>query len=373
VAARLLHFPWRRCLSIEEGRVAGERLLATQIAERNERARELLLEEPTTILWILGRLAQLRESSPSTVRDEAEFLYWFILRPKRGIGVLDEREYFLGESALLAATACRLLSRREEAHRWLDRSEAGFRLTSTHVEDLCSLAYQRLALYLEERRFDEVLELAPELFETMIAQGMTEDAGKTRILKGLALRETGKLAEAVEVFSSVCEWAASFPNADNLLAAAHVNLGQIYAALGNPEKALDEARAAAEIFQRLDNPVGLAKLHCTLADALRAGSHPVAAIRSFRDAQERFQDLQMRADVASLHLVIADLLLDLGHERQAEWEVRAALPVIIEEKMVPEGIAALSLLEQSLKARRIDRQALRDLHGYFRHEKQPPR
>ncbi len=80
-----------------------------------------------------------------------------------------------------------------------------------------------------------------------------------------------------------------------------------------------------------------------------------------------------RADVASLHLVIADLLLKLGQERQAEWEIRSALPVIIEEKMVPEGIAALSLLEQSLKGRRIDRQALRDLHGYFRQEQKPPR
>jgi hypothetical protein len=76
----------------------------------------------------------------------------------------------------------------------------------------------------------------------------------------------------------------------------------------------------------------------------------------------------MRADIASLHLVIADLLLDLGQERQAEWEVRAALPVIEEEKMVPEGVAAYGLLLESVRRRSINRQALRDLHGYFRHD-----
>ena len=53
-------------------------------------------------------------------------------------------------------------------------------------------------------------------------------------------------------------------------------------------------------------------------------------------------------------------------EAQAEWEVRAALPIIEEEKMVPEGFAALTLLRESLRRRKLDRQALRNLHGYFR-------
>jgi hypothetical protein len=46
-------------------------------------------------------------------------------------------------------------------------------------------------------------------------------------------------------------------------------------------------------------------------------------------------------------------------------EVLAALPIIDEEKMVPEGFVALSLLRESLRQQKINRQALRDLHGYF--------
>ena len=46
-------------------------------------------------------------------------------------------------------------------------------------------------------------------------------------------------------------------------------------------------------------------------------------------------------------------------------EILSALPVLDELNMVPEGIAALSLLRESIRQQRINRQALRDLHGYF--------
>lgn len=369
MTGRVLVFPWRRHLSIDEGKEAAERVLATPIAERAARAKELLLEDPSTIVFLLGRFTALLESSPSTVRDEAEFLYWFIGKPKRTIGVFDEREYFLGECALLAAKACRLLSRRDEMRRWLDRSEAGFRLSARHVEDLSRLAYERLALYVEERRFEEVLELVPELFDTMVAHEMAEEAVKTRFLEGWALREIGRLPEAAETFRKICEWAPSLKNGDNLLASAFVNLGQIHAALGEPERSLKMAAEAAPIFRRLNNLFSLAKLQWMIGDTLRAQRKIPAAIQAYRQAQDEFGALQMRADVASLHLVIADLLLDLGHERQAEWEVRAALPVLEEEKMVPEGLAAYGLLRESVRRRQINRQALRDLHGYFRHDR----
>jgi len=66
-----------------------------------------------------------------------------------------------------------------------------------------------------------------------------------------------------------------------------------------------------------------------------------------------------------IRLVMADLLLDMGSGHEAEQEVRAALPIIEEEQMVPEGIAALGLLRESLRRRQLDGRALRELHGYF--------
>jgi hypothetical protein len=78
------------------------------------------------------------------------------------------------------------------------------------------------------------------------------------------------------------------------------------------------------------------------------------------------EKIGLRNDVAAIHLVLGEILFDLGLDDQAEAEVRAALPIIEEEKMVPEGYAALSLLRESLLRRQVDRQALRNLHGYFR-------
>lgn len=366
---QLLFFPWRRYLSPDEGRVAGERVLATPLPERAARGKELLLEEPSTILWLLHRLNELRESEPANVREEAEFLYCFLRKPKRKIGVLDERTFFLGEAALVATIVCRLLSRRDEAYRWLDRSEAGFRLSAKHVEDLSRLTYQKLALYVEERRFDEVLDLVDDLFDTFVNCEMAEEAIKTRFLQGAALRETGKLEEAIEVFEKIREWCRSLADGEKLFAMAANNLVLLYAAVRKPEQALCLAQEAAPVFRRLNNVFGLAKLHWAVGDALRAQRKLAEAIRTYREAQSEFAGLGMRADVASLHLVVADLLLELGQEPQAEWEVRAALPVITEEKMVPEGFAALSLLQQSVKARKLDRRALRELHGFFRHDR----
>jgi hypothetical protein len=63
----------------------------------------------------------------------------------------------------------------------------------------------------------------------------------------------------------------------------------------------------------------------------------------------------MQADVAAVHLIVADLLLELGQDKRARWKIQAALPVIEEKKIVPEGMAALTLLRQSLRNHRINR------------------
>jgi hypothetical protein len=117
---------------------------------------------------------------------------------------------------------------------------------------------------------------------------------------------------------------------------------------------------------QLNNSVGLVKLRWCVGDILRDQTKSGEAIEAYREALESAREVGVRGDQAALHLVLADLLLDVGQEAQAEWEVRAELPIIDEEKMVPEGFAALDLLRQALRRRQVDRGALRALHGYFR-------
>ena len=54
-----------------------------------------------------------------------------------------------------------------------------------------------------------------------------------------------------------------------------------------------------------------------------------------------------------------------GSPREAEWELLAALPTINEQQMVPEGFAAVALLQESVRRRKTDPKALAELREYL--------
>jgi len=193
---------------------------------------------------------------------------------------------------------------------------------------------------------------------------MPEDALKARFLEGLALMEGQRLAEAAGVFEEIVREAESI-GAEKLLGTAYCNLTHSHAMQGNTAEAIEASKRAIPILKRLDNRIDLAKIQWGLAVLLRETGQVAASVETYRSAQKDFEQIGMRADVAALHLVIADLLLELGQDGVALQSVLEAMPVIQELKMVPEGMAALQLLRQSLREKTIDRAALRELHGFF--------
>jgi tetratricopeptide (TPR) repeat protein len=363
VSGRVLRFPSGR-LSSDQAERAAERIFATPFDERAEKKRTLHLEDPETLLTLCGVLRDRMGSSPSSVHDEAEFLYRFLESPKREIGLFDERDYFLGETALIAGAACRYLSRREESWIWFDRSEASFRHTMNAAADLSRLGYQRLAERFEERQIGLVLELLPPLIASFERLGMAEDALKCRFLEGLAFLESDQPLDAVRVFETICERAEAL-GSRKLLAEAFVNLTQAHGMLGEADAAINASSRAIPLLRELGNQISLAKVQWGLGMLLRESDEIPQAIAAFRGAQAEFNALGLRADIAALSLVIADLLLDQGHDAEALQEIAAALPVIDELKMAPEGMAALSLLRESARRQEVNRAALRELHGYF--------
>lgn len=360
---RILRFP-QRTIAPEEVEAGVERILATPIPERAARAEELRLDEPDLLLAACGRTRGTLEAEPARAYEEASFFYRHVREPNRPIGLFDEREYFLGEFSLVAGTACRQLSRRDEARLWFERADTWFLHTMNPVADLSRVAYQRLALRVEERDLDVVLELAPSVVESFRKLGMAEDALKARFLEGLAFMETDRLDEAVATFRDIAGEADTLGSA-RLLASAYGNLTHVYGMLGDAAGAIQSSRQAIPALRQLNDRVGLAKVQWGLARLLRETGQIPASIETYRAAQEEFETIGMRADVAALDLVLADLLLEIGEESAARQSVLRALPVIAELHMVPEGMAALSLLRDSLRAPRIDRPALRELHGYF--------
>ena len=365
MSSNVLEFPWKpRHLNYEESRPAAEKALSVPISDRPAQARDLHLDDPDLLLCVCEILRSKLETDPTLVLHEGQFFSGFLREPRRAIGLHDEREYFLGELALIAATASRILFHREDARHWLQRAEASFSLVQNASAHWARVTYQRLALALEERRFEEVLELAPAWTENFGRLGMPEDAVKCRFLKGTAEWETGEPRLAIQTLIDVLQETKS-RGLVRLTAQALNNLARFHADLGEPESALSYAREALPLLQQVGNHVVLVKLRWTIAELLRKQGKQAAAVGAYREALRDAGELGMRGDVAAIHLVLADVLLEAGQEAQAEWEIRAALPIIDEEKMVPEGIAALSLLRESLRRRQIDKQALRELHGYF--------
>ncbi len=360
----LIRFPRKSVLSTQEAALAVGRILCVPLDQRAREFHDLSLEDPELLLNICQYLRDRFETSPLSVREEAVFFYKFLQEPARPIGSFDERDYYLGEFALIAGTACRFLALRDESRCWFDVAEANFVLAHNASAHIARLAYQRLALRIEERDFKQVLTFAPQWVTAFQRLDLPEDALKCRFLEAIALKETERFDEAKKTLEEIRDDAMGAKN-DRLAAIASQNLFQLHSFLGQADHAISVAQEVIPVFKRLDNRVGLAKLQLGLGYLFRSQSRLSDAVEAYRTAQTEFRQLGMHADVAGTHLVLADLLLDTGQPAQAEWEIRAALPVIDELRLVPEGIAALSLLRDSLRRRQIDRQALRSLNGYF--------
>ncbi len=361
----LLPFPLRsRTMSSGEGLEVADAILKMEVSDRAARAAELRLDDPEVLLSVTELLRTRIESDPARIGDDARFFFGFVRDSAEPIGHFDEREYFLGELAMISGTSCRVLFHRDDARRWFARAEVHFVLTENGTANLARLAYQKLALAVEERRFDEVLEAAPMWAAAFQKLHMNEGALKCLFLEANVYRETGQMTDSIEVTKRICAEAERIGHT-KLLAMALGNLTQFVRLQGDLKQALAYAQQALPLLQQTQNRISLAKLRWSVGDISRELGNQAEALESYRAALRESEEIGTRGDSAAIHLVIADLLLDAGLDRQAEWEVRAALPIIDEEQMVPEGFAALGLLRESLRRRQIDRGALRELHGYF--------
>ena len=199
------------------------RILCVPLDQRAQESDDLRLEDPELLLNICQYLRDRFETSPLSVREEAVFFYKFLQEPARPIGSFDERDYYLGELALIAGTACRFLALRDESRRWFDLAEANFVLAHNASAHIARLAYQRLALRIEERDFEQVLTLAPQWVTAFRRLDLPEDALKCRFLEAIALKETESFDEAKKTLEEIRDDAMVVKN-DRLAAIASQNL-----------------------------------------------------------------------------------------------------------------------------------------------------
>lgn len=362
-SARILTFPSRSggsWLSPKDAELAAAQFLALYPENWSDANREESFSSPDILLAICVQLRRKRDLDPAMVEGAARAIYQWISQPTWAVGLFDERDYFLGETALLAGGACRQLGRREDAFLWLDRAEAGFRHTMNPAPGLANVAYARLALRFEMGRYQDVRELVPSLEASFRKLRMGLEAVKCRLLLGMTLKQVGETSAAIAELEQVRSQSAV--EADPFLHARLLTeIGDLQQLEGNVGSALEVFQEALALLQGEDVSLARADLKLYVGGVYKKVNKLDAAREAYRAAQRDYATLGMRHLVAYSHLVIAEVLLEMERPREAEWEILASLPAIDEMKMVPEGFAAVALLRESVARRKTNLSALQDL------------
>jgi tetratricopeptide (TPR) repeat protein len=365
--ARILRFPKGRSapevLSPQEAAEAARSYLETAVEDRTELTSQLL-SNPDVLWYMCVVLRDLWETSPATVSEEASRLYAWIADPKHAFGLFDERDYFLGETALIAGTAYRFVGKLDEAERWLDRADAGFRHTVNPAPLLANVAYARISVRYVAGEYRHVLELLPSLAGSFRKLNMELETAKCWFLEAKALIQLGRLEESLPVLTSLRE-SQAVRRDSGLFGRVLVHLGNYYGGVGQFDRAAEIYEEALPAVTESGKPAVVAELKWSIGDTYRSQHQLTKAVEAYRGARKDFEAIAMGTYVALLRLVTAETLLSVGRPREAEWEILAALPTIEEQKMVPEGFAAVALLRESARRRQTDADALRELREHL--------
>lgn len=351
-------------LSADAAERAARLYLHTPFEDRSEGDRRDCLGNPDIVLSICALLGKQRDSAPANVAVEAADLYRWIARPGVDLGLFDERDYFLGQAALLAGIATRHLGRREEAFLWLDRAEAGFRHTLNPAPGLANVSYARLALRFEMGKYQDVLELTPSLEASFLKLRMNGEAAKCRLLLSMALKQTGENLKALAALDGL-EKELSAIGDRSLQARVLSEIGDLHQLEGRLDLAISSLRTALTLLQDQGRSAARADLQLYVGGVLKANGSLHEAEAAFREARAEYLALEMVPQATYMNLVLAETLIVLGRDREAEWEIRTALPAIDEIKMVPEAIAAVALLREAASRSRTDFSSLRDLANHL--------
>ena len=225
--------------SREEAAARARTFLGSQVSNRSAQDVEQTYSDGDVLTSMCSQLWEQINTSPADVAEESPRIYkWLSAKTARDF-FFDERDFFLGESALLSAGSFRLLGKREETERWLDRADASFRHTVAPAAHLARVSYIRLTLRYDMRRHEEVLELVPSVALTFQKLGMESDLAKCRFLEAMSLKELGRLEEAAAGFGRLVSGEAGRVE-PALCGMALVNLGD----LQSGESAFDAALAS---------------------------------------------------------------------------------------------------------------------------------
>lgn len=358
-SCRILRFPQprpERAWSPADAKRSAAEYLSAPKEMRSAKA----VLDPDVLIAICNALREKTNVEPSYTLDESSSLFEILLKADDPVGLFDEREYVLGDLALLSAKTSRLMGRRQDTEQWLDRADSFFRQTVNPAPHLSNVAYDRLALRYEIRDFSHVLEYTLPLSKTFERLGMDVEAAKTLYLRAATLKLVGRWDEAFGIAMALKE-SAAIQEQPGLLGQVWMEIGQYHAFVEDYASASSAYQQALPLIRRANHPIAMFSLKLSLGESLRDQNLLDQALAFFKSACKDAREHGLETNVAYSHLLVSETLLALGRNREAEWEIYAALPIIQEQSMVPEGLAALTLLKESVARQKTDPAAVKAL------------
>lgn len=309
-------------------------------------AKRVLSEDPERVFQELLFLQDHGETDPVRVLAHARMLYEG-LETKRWRVAADLRLHFRGEAAKLAGAMLRSVGEPREVEEWLDRAATEFHAGVNPRPGLARVMFQRMALYHVSGRFDVVTRTCPQLDVEFESLGMLEDRVKNRILWACSLKLMGLLPNALEVLKPVREMRTHIWPV--LYGWVLLQSGDVQQLIGNEAQALEELAEAARLLKAGKHYVGLADLTSMISTIYRSKGRLEEAVALLQASRVDHARLGMKWPEAYLRVLIAETYLAMGRPREAESEIRAALPILEEQGMLADAVIAVNLLREAVR------------------------
>jgi hypothetical protein len=121
--------------------------------------------------------------------------------------------------------------------------------------------------------------------------------------------------------------------------------------------ALEELIEAANLLQEGKQMTGFANVKSMISCIYRSHGLIDQALQLLKSGCEEHARLGLATLVASDRILIAETYLAMGRPREAELEIRAAIPVLEEQGMVADAVVAVNLLREAIWRQRSASQA----------------
>jgi tetratricopeptide (TPR) repeat protein len=272
----------------------------------------------------------------------------------------EEKAYFLGELAWLAASALRHMGRFNDLGRWLPESKKWIERTACPGPSLAKVELVRVTATFDRHLPDEALRHIPKVRRDLERFELVELAVISRMLEALALYALDRREEALERLEQLrCDHTVK--SDPLLLGIVLMNVGQIYGKRDGLAMASAVLAAAGRELDRAAVPWASAHCHAITAELLRDEGFYDAAIEAYERSVELHLSLEMESQAAYTRVLMAETMLLAGRDTEAQMQLVATLPILDRERLIRDAVAAVTLFRESIQRKQADPEAFRNL------------